>query len=155
MAIRKGAHRVTITLDDNIIAEIDAIAAQRDMKRSEWLDWAVENALRESHGQFGLAGLEAQRLNQLQDSVVELSKNVDHSSDMISSMVHMMNSLLGGESYLNDVVETGEIESPNYEAQDTQSTEPKPKRQPKKKKRNTNNSDNDVSDVGDNDELPM
>lgn len=155
MAIRKGAHRVTITLDDNIIAEIDAIAAQRDMKRSEWLDWAVENALRESHGQFGLAGLEAQRLNQLQDSVVELSKNVDHSSDMISSMVHMMNSLLGGESYLNDVVETGEIESPNYEAQDTQSTEPKPKRQPKKKKRNNNNSDNDVSDVGDNDKLPM
>lgn len=153
MAIRKGAHRVTITLDDNIIAEIDAIAAQRDMRRSEWLDWAVENALRESHGQFGLAGLEAQRLNQLQDSVVELSKNVDHSSDMISSMVHMMNSLLGGESYLNDVVETGEIESPNYEAQDTQSTEPKP--QPKKKKRNTNNSDNDVSDVSDNDELPM
>ena len=153
MAIRKGAHRVTITLDDNIIAEIDAIAAQRDMRRSEWLDWAVENALRESHGQFGLAGLEAQRLNQLQDSVVELSKNVDHSSDMISSMVHMMNSLLGGESYLNDVVETGEIESPNYEAQDTQSTEPKP--QPKKKKRNTNNSDNDVSDVSDNGELPM
>lgn len=156
MTIRKGAHRVTLTLDDNIIAEIDAIAAQRDMTRSEWLDWAVENALRESHGQFGLAGLAAQRINQLQDSVVELGKSVDHSTEMISSMVHMMNSLLGGESYLNDVVETGEIESPDYTAQEKQPTQPtQPKS--KKKKKNGNNNDNsgDLSDVSDDDELPM
>lgn len=161
MSIRKGAHRVTVTLDDNIIAEIDALADQRDMKRTEWLDWAVENALRESHGQFGLAGLEAQRLNQLQDAIVELTKNVDNSTDMLSSMIHMMNSLLGGESYLNDVVETGDIEEPDYTAKEKKPEKSQKTTQPEKKKKRHNNGGNSndngnnrFSDVSSNDELP-
>lgn len=105
MAIRKGATRITATVDKDTVTEIDLLAKKRDMKRSEWLAWAVNHAISESHNQFSLAGIEAQRLNQLQQSIVEMTHSQDNLSDLIIDLVHMMNTLMSGESYLNDADE--------------------------------------------------
>lgn len=103
MAIRKGARRKSITLDDDTIKEIELLVKKRDMNNiSEWINWAIDNGISEEHGQYGIAGLTAQRINQLQDSIVEMSKSIDNLSDLIIGLSRMMNNLLAGSSYLND-----------------------------------------------------
>lgn len=106
MAIRKGAKRKAITIDEDTLAEIKILAKQRDMKSvNEWILWAIDNGISEEHGQYGLAGLTAQRINQLQDAVVNMSKSVDNVSDLVIGLVKMMNNLLAGSSYLNEANE--------------------------------------------------
>ena len=103
MAIRKGARRKSITLDDDTIKEIELLIKKRDMNNiSEWINWAIDNGISEEHGQYGIAGLTAQRINQLQDSIVEMSKSIDNLSDLVIGLSRMMNNLLAGSSYLND-----------------------------------------------------
>lgn len=103
MAIRKGARRKSITLDDDTIKEIELLVKKRDMNNiSEWINWAIDNGISEEHGQYGIAGLTAQRINQLQDSIVEMSKSIDNLSDLVIGLSRMMNNLLAGSSYLND-----------------------------------------------------
>lgn len=105
MAIRSGARRISITLDADLVSEIDILAKKRDMSRSEWLTWAIGNAISETHGQYGLAGLEAQRINQFQNTLLEMTKSFDNTTDSINSLIKMINVLFSGESYLNDADE--------------------------------------------------
>ena len=102
MTIRKGAKRKTITVDDSDLKIIEGLCEKRDMTEKEWFDWAIQNSINESLGQYGIAGLSAQRLNQIQDSMVQVSKSVDNLSDLIIALSKMMNNLLAGSSYLND-----------------------------------------------------
>lgn len=102
MTVRKGAHRKTITVDDADITIIKGLAEKRDMSEREWYNWAIENSINESLGQYGIAGLSAQRLNQIQDAMVQVSKSVDNLSDLVIALSKMMNNLLAGSSYLND-----------------------------------------------------
>lgn len=102
MTIRKGASRKSITLDDDTISEIKLLAKKRQMTVNEWIVWAIENAISESHGQFGLAGITAQRLNQLQDTVESLVYADDNLATVITDLSKMMNTLATGQSYLND-----------------------------------------------------
>ena len=103
MTIRKGASRKSITLDNDTISEIKLLAKKRQMTVNEWIVWAIENAISESHGQFGLAGITAQRLNQLQDTVASLVYADDNLATVITDLSKMMNTLATGQSYLNDV----------------------------------------------------
>lgn len=102
MTIRKGASRKSITLDDDTISEIKLLAKKRQMTVNEWIVWAIENAISESHGQFSLAGLTAQRINQLQDTVASLVYADDNLANVITDLSKMMNTLATGQSYLND-----------------------------------------------------
>lgn len=102
MTVRKGAHRKTITVDDADITIIKGLAKKRGMSEREWYNWAIENSINESLGQYGIAGLSAQRLNQIQDAMVQVSKSVDNLSDLVIALSKMMNNLLAGSSYLND-----------------------------------------------------
>lgn len=102
MTVRKGAHRKTITVDDADITIIKGLAEKRGMSEREWYNWAIENSINESLGQYGIAGLSAQRLNQIQDAMVQVSKSVDNLSDLVIALSKMMNNLLAGSSYLND-----------------------------------------------------
>lgn len=108
MTIRKGASRKSITLDDDMISEIKLLAKKRQMTVNEWIVWAIENAISESHGQFGLAGITAQRLNQLQDTVESLVYADDNLATVITDLSKMMNTLATGQSYLND--EDGDVD---------------------------------------------
>lgn len=105
MAIRKGARRKTLTLDDDLLKEIALVAKKRDMTTNEWIEWAIDNGLSEEYGHYGIAGLTAQRMNQFQDSLVNLSKSNDNLSDLIIGLTRMMNNLMAGSSYLNDADE--------------------------------------------------
>ena len=105
MTIRKGAHRKSITVDDADIKIIEGLAEKRGMTEKEWYDWAIQNGINESLGQYGIAGLSAQRLNQIQDSIVQETKSVDNLSDLIIALSKMMNNLMAGSSYLNDADE--------------------------------------------------
>lgn len=102
MTIRKGASRKSITLDDDTISEIKLLAKKRQMTVNEWIVWAIENAISESHGQFSLAGLTAQRINQLQDTVASLVYADNNLTSVITDLSKMMNTLATGQSYLND-----------------------------------------------------
>lgn len=102
MTTRKGASRKSITLDNDTISEIKLLAKKRQMTVNEWIVWAIENAISESHGQFGLAGITAQRLNQLQDTVESLVYADDNLATVITDLSKMMNTLATGQSYLND-----------------------------------------------------
>lgn len=102
MTIRKGASRKSITLDDDTISEIKLLAKKRQMTVNEWIVWAIENAISESHGQFSLAGLTAQRINQLQDTVASLVYADNNLANVITDLSKMMNTLATGQSYLND-----------------------------------------------------
>lgn len=102
MTIRKGASRKSITLDDDTISEIKLLAKKRQMTVNEWIVWAIENAISESHGQFSLAGLTAQRINQLQDTVASLVYADNNLASVITDLSKMMNTLATGQSYLND-----------------------------------------------------
>lgn len=102
MTIRKGASRKSITLDNDTISEIKLLAKKRQMTVNEWIVWAIENAISESHGQFSLAGLTAQRINQLQDTVASLVYADNNLANVITDLSKMMNTLATGQSYLND-----------------------------------------------------
>lgn len=102
MAIRKGASRKSITLDNSMIEEIKLLADKREMSVNEWIVWAIEQAIAESHSQFGIAGLTAQRLNQFQESITSLVYADNNLSNVIIDLSKMMNTLATGQSYLND-----------------------------------------------------
>ena len=93
MAISKNKTRVSCSIDKDLNSEIVKLAKDREMSKSEWITWAIEQAVAAQRGQYGLAGLEAQRLNQVQNSIVEMAGSVDNLADLIQGLVKMMNTL--------------------------------------------------------------
>lgn len=102
MTIRKGATRISATIDKDIDSEIKLLAKKHGMSKSEWLVNAINIRIEEEHSQFGVAGLAAQRLNQIQDAVVNLTKRDEKLAQYIEDLIKMMTTLVSGESYLDD-----------------------------------------------------
>lgn len=100
--------RITCTVSQDLKEEIALSAKKRDMTVNEWLRWAAEQAIEEEHGQYGLAGLSAQRLNQLQNSMVAVNKTLDNLMQYQISSNKLLTNLISGESYLNDDDDLGE-----------------------------------------------
>lgn len=100
MATREGAHRVTVTLDNDKYEQLKYWAARRERSINEYLGDAIELAIRFENGDYDLPKLEVQRLNQLVDVVTTLSSNIQSLEGIV---VHGFDSLLGltrGDNYL-------------------------------------------------------
>ena len=108
MAIRKGAVRLSVVVDENMRDEIKLLAKEKGMSMTEWENMAFENAIEEAHGRYSLANFSAERLNQLTHSVEECGNRVDNMSDLLVDLIHMINNLVSGDSYLNDNDQDGE-----------------------------------------------
>lgn len=108
MAIRKGATRITVVVDQNVKDEIALLAKEKGMSMNEWENMVFENAIEDAHGRYSLANFSAERLNQLTHSVDECGNRVDNMSDLLVELIHMINNLVSGESYLNDSDQDGD-----------------------------------------------
>ena len=108
MAIRKGAVRLSVVVDENMRDEIKLLAKEKGMSMTEWENMAFENAIEEARGRYSLANFSAERLNQLTHSVEECGNRVDNMSDLLVDLIHMINNLVSGDSYLNDNDQDGE-----------------------------------------------
>lgn len=102
MTLRKGAKRISVARDVKDIQQIDLLAEKRGMTRTEWVNWAIDHAIEETFDQYSLSGLTAQRINQMQHSVIEMTESLDNLSNILLSFIKGMNNLVSGDNYLND-----------------------------------------------------
>lgn len=108
MAIREGAHRVTVTLDNDKYEQLKYWAARRERSINEYLGDAIELAIRHENGDYDLPKLEIQRLNQLIDVVTVLSSNVHSLEGIVVSGFDSLLGLTRGDNYLLES-EDGEL----------------------------------------------
>lgn len=108
MATREGAHRVTVTLDNDKYEMLKYWAARKERSINEYLGDAIDLAIAHENGDYDLPKLEIQRLNQLVDVVTTLSSNVHSLEGIVISGFDSLLGLTRGDNYLLES-EDGEV----------------------------------------------
>lgn len=100
--------RITATLPESEIKQIEFWAKQQDIKVNDFIREAIDFRIRWLNKDYDLAPMEIQRLNQLVDSIQVLSQNVHQLEQVTTAGFDSLLGLTRGDNYLMDA-EDGEI----------------------------------------------
>lgn len=102
------SHRVTTTLTDDQYERLKYWTQKKGVSINEYLNDAIDRAIRYENKDYDLPELEIQRLNQLIDVITTLSSNVKSLEDVTISGFDSLIGLTRGDNYLLEA-EDGEI----------------------------------------------
>lgn len=106
--VKKGKHRVTVTIDDDMYEKLKYWATRNECSINEYLNFAIEQTIAMENGDYDLPKAEILRLNQLIEIISVLSSDV---KSLENVTIHGFDSLLNltrGDNYLLEE-EDGEI----------------------------------------------
>lgn len=101
-------HRVTVTLTGEQFERLKYWAKQHDCSINEYLNDAVDLAIRHENRDYNLPEMEVQRLNQLLDIVTSLACDVQSLTSVATSGFKSLLGLTRGDNYLLDNDEDGD-----------------------------------------------
>lgn len=108
MARGKDTHRVTVTVSEDKFQQLKYWADRNGVSINEYLNEALDKAIRYENHDYDLPTLEIARLNQLVDVITTLSHNVQSLEKVTTSGFDSLLGLTRGDNYLLEN-EDGEI----------------------------------------------
>lgn len=100
--------RITIRISEEDYERLKFWAAKKQFKINEYVQDAIDQAIKRENGDYDLPSAETARLNQLIDVVTELSSNVRSLEDVTTSGFDSLLGLTRGDNYLLEH-ENGEL----------------------------------------------
>ena len=100
--------RITIRISEEDYERLKFWAAKKQLKINEYIQDAIDQAIKRENGDYDLPSAETARLNQLIDVVTELSSNVRSLEDVTASGFDSLLGLTRGDNYLLEH-ENGEL----------------------------------------------
>lgn len=102
--------RVTLRIPSDLKAKLQFFAERRDLGMSEYMAFALENQFARDNGHFDGETLMSSRINAHSDAVEGLKHEVRNLSGTVQALMHMMSTLVTGETDLLDISdEDGEL----------------------------------------------
>lgn len=108
MAENAERHRITIRISEDDYERLKYWAAKKQLNVNEYIQDAIDQAIKRENGDYDLPSAETARLNQLIDVVTELSSNVRSLEDVTTSGFDSLLGLTRGDNYLLEH-ENGEL----------------------------------------------
>lgn len=102
--------RVTLRIPSDLKARLQFFADRRELSMSEYMAFALENQFARDNGHFDGETLMSSRINAHSDVIEGLKHEVRNLSGTVQALMHMMSTLVTGETDLLDISdEDGEI----------------------------------------------
>lgn len=102
--------RVTLRIPSDLKAKLQFFAERRELGMSEYMAFALENQFARDNGHFDGETLMSSRINAHSDAVEGLKYEVRNLSGTVQALMHMMSTLVTGETDLLDISdEDGEL----------------------------------------------
>ena len=102
--------RVTLRIPSDVKAKLQFFAERRELGMSEYMAFALENQFARDNGHFDGETLMSSRINAHSDAVEGLKHEVRNLSGTVQALMHMMSTLVTGETDLLDISdEDGEL----------------------------------------------
>lgn len=102
--------RVTLRIPSDVKAKLQFFAERRELGMSEYMAFALENQFARDNGHFDGETLMSSRINAHSDAVEGLKYEVRNLSGTVQALMHMMSTLVTGETDLLDISdEDGEL----------------------------------------------
>lgn len=100
MAQAKGTHRVTVTVNDDTLKQMQYYANKKNISINQFLNDAIDTAIAWENKDYPIPTLEQARLNQLIDQMAIMSSNMSSLEKVVTSGFDSLLGLTRGDNYL-------------------------------------------------------